>query len=230
MNTREPTAAEVRTADRFRRAIADGRPTIRGMLAGLNLLAQCEQFRRLQVDGGQLDPGFSPPMIGEGDKPAPQAVLDSWNKLESGLTELELKSFAAAIVPGPNGPDLNIYGPPPTIEAQETQGLGGWFVVAIVAAAAAYIVHAITDADKTRTEAKKLAYQYSDRLAAIDRKMAGAPAAVRDSYKALKASTNFRQEKSFLDQLMEGGKGLGIGAGAAIVGGLILFGMSRRDR
>jgi len=230
MKTRKPTAQETQIADRFRRSIHSGRSTIESMISGLSLLAMSEQFRRLQVDAGQLDPGFSPPLITPGDKDAPQVVLDSWNKLENGLTELELQSFAAQIVTAPDGrPDLNIIAPPPTV-ASETQGLGGWFVVALVVAGAAYITHAITDAVKTETEAKKLAYQYGDRIAAIDQKMASAPPTVAKAYAEMKKSTGYQKEKGILDSLLGGGKGLAIGAGTALVGGLILFGMARSGR
>jgi len=230
MKTRQPTPAEIKVADRYRTAIREGRSQINGMLAGLNLLSQAEQFRRIQVDAGALLPAFSPPFVTPGDRDAPQAILDSWNKLEAGLSGLEIKQFAAQIVTKPDGQtDLNIIAPPPVIES-EIEGLGGWFVVALVVAGVAYVTHCITDADKTRTEAKKLAYQYSDRLAAIDQKMAKAPESVRAAYAGLKKSTNYKKEESLLDRIVGGAKGIGVGAGAAVAIGLLLYGFSRRSR
>jgi len=235
MKTRKPTAAETKTADEFRKKIWKGRDTINGMIAGISLLGQAEQFRRLQVDAGTLQGGFSPPFLTEGDMPIAQAVLDSWNKLENGLSMLEIQQFGAQFVPGPGGRmDLNIIGPPVSIETGEelpdVQGLSGWFVVALVVAGAAYITHAITDAVKTETEAKKLAYQYSDRLNAVDQKMASAPPEVREAYKQMKQATNYKEQKSLLDRILGGGKGIALGAGGIVLVGAALFAMSRRGR
>lgn len=215
MIERDPTREEMAVFERYKRTVENGRAAMQGYLGACACMGMIEKWRENQIKTGMLSSDFLPPAFSVAKIEQAKDRAGHWNVLENGLNGLENKRFGFQVAPNKYGQmDINIY------MRSEPAMLGGPVVLVVIGASVviAGIVTALAiekaNQDNARDMKKELAF--------LNQRMAAAPPPVRDAFKQLQKSTDFREQKSLWDQI---GKGLGnaLGIGLLVLAGWEIF-------
>ena len=214
---REANRDELAIFERFRKAVIDGRPEMRGYIGACETMATIEEWRRNQIGAGLASPELLPIVFSAAQVAECEQRVAAWNRLEAALFGLEAGRLGFRV-------ENNIEGRRDIVVLQQSEtGLGVapliWLAGIVIITGG--ILAAMNMRHNNLEDARKLKRD----LSFLNARMARSAPPVRDSFKALQASTNYTEPKSAWDKLTGGLASVGGGLMVAVlvIGGIMLL-------
>lgn len=197
MIEREPTPHELAVFKKYEKAIFNGRTAMDGFLGAAACMGMIEKWRLNQVKTGMIPADFFPVMFSAARIEEAKKRAAAWNILENGLAGLISRKFGFQVRPNKAGqPDIDIF-------MRSEPALGALPVVLLVIGASV-VIGGILTALALRNSNLKDARDMKKELAFLNQRMAAAPPPVRDAFRQLQNSKDYKQQKTLWDSIKEG--------------------------